>query len=122
MQRRGRSSSLPAISMMLCSWLFLTLEGSAQSSPPSNCLIPDYTRAVLNMPLVPDHETPGAPGFTLTINGTGVGGSAAQVFWNSVSLNPTGGNWSQATATVPSSLLARAGTVAVTVQNSTFPS
>jgi hypothetical protein len=120
MPRGRRSRFLPTIFVMFWS-LLLAAELSAQTSAPAGCLIPNWTRAVLNTPLVPDHAEPGSPAFTLTVNGTGFG-NGQQVFWNSVGLVTPGGNWSQTAGTVPASLLAQAGTAAVTVQNSSLPS
>src|SRR5215831_5122606 len=116
--QRGTHSSFLSIAFLI-PWILLFLAPvlSAQTTPPSGCLMPDWTTPVLNMPLVPDHAQPGAPGFTMTINGTGLGngfGVAGDAYWNSVLLT-TAGHWSQAIATVPASLLAQAGTVAVTV-------
>jgi hypothetical protein len=120
MPRGRRSRFLPTIFVMFWS-LLLAAELSAQTSAPAGCLIPNWTRAVLKTPLVPDHAEPGSPAFTLTVNGTGFG-NGQQVFWNSVGLVTPGGNWSQTAGTVPASLLAQAGTAAVTVQNSSLPS
>ena len=68
----------------------------------------------LNQPLLPTGATPGGPGFTLTVNGTGFA-SASVVKWNATSLLTTFVSNSQLTATVPAGDVTAPGTASVTV-------
>lgn len=71
---------------------------------------------LINQPLVPDTEVPGAAGFKLTVNGTGFV-SGATVNWNGSPLVTTFVSGSQLTGEVPASDIANAGTASVTVVN-----
>jgi hypothetical protein len=71
---------------------------------------------LINQPLVPTAIVPGAPSFTLTVNGAGFV-SASVVKWNGTALSTTLVKSSQLTATVPASNVATAGTASVTVTN-----
>ena len=66
--------------------------------------------------LSPSSTTAGGPTFTLTVNGSGFL-SGATAFWNSTSLTTMFVNSGQVTATVPSTLIASAGTAAITATN-----
>jgi FG-GAP-like repeat/Abnormal spindle-like microcephaly-assoc'd, ASPM-SPD-2-Hydin len=68
----------------------------------------------LNQPLLPTGATPGSPGFTLTVNGTGFA-SASVVKWNATSLPTTFVSNSQLTATALAGDVATPGTASVTV-------
>jgi hypothetical protein len=70
----------------------------------------------INQPLVPGAVTPGGPGFTLTVNGTGFV-SGAVVNWNGSPLATTYESESQLTAIVPAASIAANGTASVTVSN-----
>src|SRR4029077_9889971 len=71
---------------------------------------------LINQPLVPDAATPGGPGFTLTVNGTGfVTGSV--VNWNGSARATTFVSTSQLTTTILASDIATASTASVTVVN-----
>jgi FG-GAP-like repeat/Putative Ig domain len=70
----------------------------------------------LNQPLVPTAVSPGNPGFTLKVNGTGFV-SGAIVDFNRGPLATTFVDADHLTATVPASAVANAGTAAVTVVN-----
>jgi|GEM_PF-2911825 len=70
----------------------------------------------VNPRLVPDSASPGATGFTLTVNGTGFV-SGASVRWNGSARTTTFVNGSQLTATISSADIAAAGTAFVTVLN-----
>lgn len=70
--------------------------------------------------LAPSAATAGAPGFTLTVNGSNfVPGAAVQ--WNSAALATTFVSSSQLAAAVPASLVQAAGTASVTVVVSGAP-
>ena len=66
--------------------------------------------------LSPSGATAGAPGFTLTVNGTGLV-SGASVRWNGAARTTTFVNSAQLTAAIPASDIAVAGTAQVTVVN-----
>jgi hypothetical protein len=70
----------------------------------------------LNQPLVPTAVSPGNPGFTLKVNGTGFV-SGAIVNFNRTPLATTFVDTEHLTATVPASAVANAGTATVTVVN-----
>jgi len=71
---------------------------------------------LINQPLVPMAASPGGPGFTLTVNGTGfVSGSV--VNWNGGVRTTTFVSAAQLTATIFASDIAMAGTASVTVRN-----
>jgi len=70
----------------------------------------------INQPLVPGATTPGGPGFTLSVNGTGFA-SGSSVDWNGAALITMFVNQSQLTATIPASDIATAATASVTVTN-----
>ena len=72
---------------------------------------------LINQPLVPDVAKPGGAAFTLTVNGTGFVSSSV-VKWNGHSRITTFVNSSRLTASILSSDVAKAGTAAVTVANS----
>ena len=106
---------------------FVAIGGSAGitvSNPGnvgSNSVIFSIIQASAGQPTIsnlsPGSATPGGPGFTLTITGTGfVSGSVVQ--WNGTTLSTNFlGNATQLTASVPASLIANPGTAAVTVVN-----
>jgi hypothetical protein len=75
---------------------------------------------LVNQPLVPPDAVPGAPAFTLTVNGTGFV-SGATVNWNGTALTTTFISRSELTATVPATCIAAAGTASVTVLNPGTP-
>ncbi len=64
--------------------------------------------------LLPASATAGGPAFTFTVNGSGFA-SSASVQWNGSGLSTTFVNAGQLTATVPMTLIATAGTAAITV-------
>ena len=64
----------------------------------------------------PSCVTPGGPQFTLTVDGTNFV-STSTVNWNGTALTTTYVSSTQLTATVPASLIATAGTAAITVAN-----
>jgi hypothetical protein len=66
--------------------------------------------------LSPSSAAAGAPGFTLTVNGTGFV-SGASVRWNGAARATTFVNSAQLTAAIPASDIAAAGTAQVTVVN-----
>ncbi len=66
--------------------------------------------------LSPSSAAAGAPGFTLTVNGTGFV-SGASVRWNGATRPTTFVNSAQLTAAIPASDIAAAGTAQVTVVN-----
>ena len=66
--------------------------------------------------LSPSSAAAGAPGFTLTVNGTGFV-SGASVRWNGADRTTTFVNSAQLTAAIPASDIAAAGTAQVTVVN-----
>ena len=68
----------------------------------------------VNQPLVPTSATPGGPGFTLTVNGTGFA-SGATVIWNGVGLATTFVSGEKLTATVPAANIASAGKASISV-------
>ncbi len=70
----------------------------------------------LNQPLVPTGVTPGNPGFTLKVNGTGFV-SGAIINFNRLPLATTLVDAEHLTATVPASAVANAGTATVTAVN-----
>lgn len=70
--------------------------------------------------LAPNSATAGAPGFTLTVNGSNFV-SGAGVQWNGAALTTTFVSSSQLTAAVPASLVQTAGTAGVTVAISGAP-
>jgi hypothetical protein len=72
----------------------------------------------LNQPLVPTAVSPGNPGFTLKVNGTGFV-SGAIINFNRTPLATTFMDTEHLTATVPASAVATVGTAAVTVANGT---
>ncbi len=91
---------------LVASGCFVSL--SAQGTPNPVPLI--------NQPLVPAAASPGGPGFTLTVNGTGfVPGSV--VNWNGGVRTTTFVSAGQLTATIFASDIATAGTASVTVRN-----
>src|SRR5208337_3730736 len=69
---------------------------------------------LINLPLVPDAVAPGAPAFTLTVNGTGFVSSSV-VNWNGSPRATTFVTSSQLTAKIAASDVATAGTVSVSV-------
>jgi hypothetical protein len=69
-----------------------------------------------NQPLVPTAVSPGGPGFTLTVNGTGFV-STSTIDWNGTPLTTTFVSSSQLTATVPASNIATASTASITVSS-----
>jgi hypothetical protein len=70
----------------------------------------------VNQPLVPDTASPGGPGFTLTLNGTGFLRSST-VNFNGAALATTYVNGDQLTAVVPAADIATAATASLTVVN-----
>jgi hypothetical protein len=70
----------------------------------------------LNEPLVPTAVSPGSPGFTLKVSGTGFV-SGAIVNFNRTPLATTFMDTEHLSATVPAAAIANAGTAAVTVVN-----
>lgn len=75
----------------------------------------------VSQPLVPSAVTPGSPGLTLTVNGTGFVPGAV-VKWNGSPLVTNFASSSQLTARVTSSQVAAASTASVTVVNPGTPS
>ena len=106
---RSRSTTLfrgiMIVAYSLAAILTLAAIGRAQNPVP-----------LINEPLVPDTRSPGAAGFTLTVNGTGFV-SGATVNWKGTALATTFVSSSRLTASVPSSDVAKAGTASVTVIN-----
>lgn len=80
---------------------------------------PSYPVPFLNHPLVPDTVTPGGPGFTLTVSGTGFVPRSV-VTWNGIERATTFVNSSQLKAAILASDIARSGTAALTVVNPRF--
>src|ERR1700674_231273 len=92
--------------LVAASGCFVNLSGQGTPNP-----VP-----LINQPLVPTAASPGGPGFTLTLNGTGfVSGSV--VNWNGSARTTTFVSTSQLTATLFASDIATAGTASVTVRN-----
>lgn len=71
---------------------------------------------LVNLPLIPASVAPGHSGFTLTVNGTGLGQSAT-VYWNGSPLTTTFVSSSQVQAQISAADVAKAGTAFVTVTN-----
>jgi hypothetical protein len=87
-------------------WIALAcLPGAVIQAQTINSLSPSSTQA-------------GGPAFSLTLNGVGLNSvdGAPKVLWNGQNLNVTSSSGSQITATVPSSLIASAGTANVQAQ------
>lgn len=80
------------------------------SAPPANPV------PFLNQPLVPTAVSPGIPGFTLKVSGTGFV-NGATIDWNGQALASTFVDTEHLSATVPSANLATAATASVTVVN-----
>jgi len=108
-----------SILALFCSLVFLAATLRAQVQAPPSCGSPFGAVPFLTQPLRPDHKRPGAAGFDLTINGTGLYNE--DVFWNGFDLGLSVSNWSQETASVPSSFLTVPGTAKVTL-GAAFPS
>jgi Bacterial Ig-like domain (group 3)/FG-GAP-like repeat len=71
---------------------------------------------LINQPLVPDAASPGGPGFTLIVNGTGFTAGSV-VHWNGVARTTHFVSQSTLTADILASDIASAGTASVTVVN-----
>ncbi len=75
----------------------------------------------IEQPVVPTAAQPGAPGFTLTINGAGFNPAPTAVLWgegtNVTHLAITKSTATQVTAAVPASLITTAGTSSVSLLN-----
>jgi len=71
---------------------------------------------LISQPLIPDATTPGGPGLTLTVNGTGFL-SGSVVNWNGRARATTFVNSSQLTAAILASDIATASTASITVVN-----
>jgi FG-GAP-like repeat/FG-GAP repeat len=71
---------------------------------------------LINQPLVPETATPGGPGFTLRVNGTGfVPGSV--VHWNGAARSTHFVDQGRVTATISATDIAKNGTASITVIN-----
>jgi FG-GAP-like repeat len=97
-------SALRSLTVFSCLWMCVSF-ATAQNPAP-----------LVNQPLMPIAATPGGPGFTLTVNGTGFV-SGATVRWNGAALATTFVSSSQLTAAVPAGSIATTGTPWVTVAN-----
>jgi hypothetical protein len=97
----------PVLLVVLAAFFLLVTSLVAQTVNP----VP-----LVNQPLVPTSVVPGAPGLTLTVNGTGFVATSV-VNWNGTSLSTTFVNFHQLVADVPVSNLASANTASVTVSS-----
>ena len=82
----------------------------------SSIAAPGNAVPFLNQPLVPTAVSPGGPGFTIRVSGTGFA-SGATVNFNRTPLATTFVDSEHLTATVPAAEVTSAGTAAVTVVN-----
>lgn len=93
----------------------VSLPDSTTVSAPATFTVSAGTPTIAS--LLPASALTGGPAFTLTVNGTNFAPGAA-VNWGSTALTTTFDSPSVVTAAVPASLIATAGTVAVTVTTS----
>jgi hypothetical protein len=88
--------------------------GSPTSPAPQPGVVPTISE------LSPDNVSAGAPGLTLTVNGSSFS-SKAVVEWNGAAQTTTFVTAKQLVTTIPASAVAAAGTVAVSVTNPGIP-
>jgi hypothetical protein len=97
--------NLAMLAVLACVLLFSSSALAANNPVP-----------LVYQPLVPAAVAPGAPAFTLTVNGTGFV-SGATIQWNGSSRTTTFVNSTQLTAAILASDVATAGTAKITVLN-----
>ena len=88
--------------------------GSSMAAAPRPGVVPTITE------LSPDNVSAGAPGLTLTVNGSSFGTNAV-VEWNGAQQTTTSVTANQLVATIPATAIATSGTVPVTVTNPGTP-
>ncbi len=103
---------MKTVSLLLLAILFFGCGGykSPTQAPPQAAIVPVVTA------IMPNSANAGAPGFTLTVNGSNFNNNAV-VNWNSAQQPTTHVTTNQLTAAIPAANIATAGTVAVTVTN-----
>ena len=87
---------------------------STKVTPPQPGAVPAIAQ------LAPNTVTAGAPGFTLTVNGSNFAGNSV-VNWGSATPSTTFVTGKQLMTAIPASMIATAGTVSVTVTNPGTP-
>ena len=87
---------------------------STKVTPPQPGAVPAIAQ------LAPNTVTAGAPGFTLTVNGSNFAGNSV-VNWGSTTPSTTFVTGKQLMSAIPASMIATAGTVSVTVTNPGTP-
>jgi hypothetical protein len=101
-------------------WLTLLCVGcggygsSTKVTPPQPGAVPAIAQ------LAPNTVTAGAPGFTLTVNGSNFAGNSV-VNWGGATPSTTFVTGKQLMTAIPASMIATAGTVSVTVTNPGTP-
>jgi IPT/TIG domain-containing protein len=87
---------------------------STKVTPPQPGAVPAIAQ------LAPNTVTAGAPGFTLTVNGSNFAGNSV-VNWGSATPSTTFVTGKQLMTAIPASMITTAGTVSVTVTNPGTP-
>jgi len=87
---------------------------STKVTPPQPGAVPAIAQ------LAPNTVTAGAPGFTLTVNGSNFAGNSV-VNWGSATPSTTFVTGKQLRTAIPASMITTAGTVSVTVTNPGTP-
>ena len=87
---------------------------STKVTPPQPGAVPAIAQ------LAPNTVTAGAPGFTLTVNGSNFAGNSV-VNWGGATPSTTFVTGKQLMSAIPASMIATAGTVSVTVTNPGTP-